>query len=201
MQIILDVVSVVSTIINVIIVIQVFRLTRKDICPKLSLIPSIEDAMFDYDRALNEEVDSINFNQTGFPEEGKKHPNKLWKILIKNYSDLPAVNVEMKYSIVVKRAEFKKDRDILDVCDEHFVDYLTIPRKIHFDYIPAQAEMDVHVLYLTGCFLCADLIIDRLSSDERTYIKKPVKIGVYEHPNIHELEDSNDYRKLYGLYK
>ena len=118
-----------------------------------------------------------------------------------NNGDLPAVNVKMKYSIIIKKAVFDYGIDEADIINEHFIEYKTIVRNALFIYIPARSEVVEEVLYLTGDFCYADLILHKLKSDERTFINNSIKIDVYEHPDFSEIADSHHLRKVLGVYK
>jgi hypothetical protein len=198
-DLIFDGLTVISAILNVYFVYLVYKLTQKDINPKLYITSTIKDAKYEYDKGVNLEVDNIDFNKKGFPEIG--HDTLLWELQVINNGDLPATNVIVEYSIIIKRAEFEYGIDKADVINERFIDFKTINKTIEFDYIAPQSEKKLKILYLTGVFPYADLKINKLTSKERKFIKNPLLIDTYEHPEFLVLSDSHHFRQMIGAYK
>lgn len=192
----LDIFASIIGVFNIMFVILVFRLTRKDINPKLSIIPSIIDANNKFDKGVNKELFSINFEQKGFSEI--EHDTVLWKLRIVNNGDLPATNVQLKYTIFIKRAKFKTGIDEADIIDVKFINFKKISRTLKITYIPPQSEKIEKVLYLTGNFSKADLIVNVLKSKERSFIRKAMKIDEYEHLDFKHIQDSQHYRQVIG---
>jgi hypothetical protein len=104
LDILFDIIAAISTIFNLIIVYLVYRLTKKDLNPKLYVQSCIEDAGNKYDKGVNAKIDHINFDQKGFPEIG--HNTLIWKLKLLNNGELPATKVKLKYSIIIQKAEF-----------------------------------------------------------------------------------------------
>ncbi|MFF2287297.1 hypothetical protein [Peribacillus butanolivorans] len=198
-ELIFDGITVITAILNVIFVFLVYKLTQKDINPKLYVSTSIEDAKNKYDKGVNAEVDNIDFNKKGFPEIG--HDTQLWQLKVFNNGDLPATNVIVEYSITIKKAEFEYGIDKADVINERFLDFKTINKTIKFDYIAPHSEKIEKILYLKGDFPYADLKISTLISKERKFIENPILLQTYEHPEFLVLEDSHHARQMIGAYK
>lgn len=184
---------------NLFIVYLVYKLTRKNINPKLYLSSEILDAINQYSKQVNEELNHFNFNIKGFPDV--MHDTLLWNLSVSNNGDLPATKVIVRYKIVIKKATFEYGIDQADIKNERFIDCYEISRTLEFDYIAPQSHKTVPVLYLTGIFPYADLIITSLTSKERIFIDKPLIIDTYEHPDFNVLQDSQHYRQLLGVYK
>jgi hypothetical protein len=194
-----DTLTAVTTIVNIFFVYLVYILTRKDKNPKLYVQSNLEDAKWSYDRSVNHDIDEDDFLKKGFPEI--PHDTLVWKLEIHNNGEYPATNVEVDYSIVIKRSDFDYGIDEADIINHKFVPYKTLKRKISFDYIPPNGEKVVSILYIRGEYPEADLSINKLKSSERTYIKEPVLLQKYEHPGFQTLADSHDFRLMIGSYK
>lgn len=188
---------------NVYFIYLVFKFTTRDINPKISIIPMRDADPYydDYNYKNNESIRDIDYNQKGFPDSSLEHKNISWKLKLRNYSDLPAINVRLDYSIVIKKAVYDYSEDCTEVYSHNVEDYKTIRNSAIFVYIAAQSEVIEPLLQLQGEFIEADLIINSLKSDEIHFIKKPIRIDTYKHPDTYELEDSNHYRQFIGAYK
>lgn len=198
-DLIFEIITIISTVINVYFVILVYRLTQKDINPKLYVQPEILDAQHRYDKGVNAELDEIDYEQKGFPEIG--HDTKLWQLKVVNIGDLPATNVKGEYSLTIKIARFDFGTDRADVINEKFVDYKTIVKKFQYDYIAPDSEKILDIAYLKGEFPYADLKINKLISNERKFLNKKILLETYEHPEFKTLQDSHHIRQMLGAYK
>ncbi|OLP64727.1 hypothetical protein BACPU_23170 [Bacillus pumilus] len=190
-----DIVLVIISIVNLLFVYFAYKLTKKDVNPKLFVTPILRDTE-EYDKTVNHELLEMNFNQKGFPEI--PHNLQLWQVKICNNGDLPATNVVIEYSITIKKAEFDFGLDAADVYNERFVDFHSISRTKKFDYLPPNFEKVINVLYLDGKFPYADLKINKMTSNELTFIKDKILIDTYEHPEFQKLEDSHHHRQMLG---
>ncbi|OOE10826.1 hypothetical protein [Fictibacillus arsenicus] len=196
---VLDVITVLIAIINVYLVVLVYKLTHRDVNPKLFVKPTIVEDGRSYARYSNPNVDSINFDQKGFPEIG--HNSLLWGIEVHNNGELPATNIEIKLSITIHKSEFDDGEFLGDIENHRFVDYKVYYEVFNFDYIPPNSSVKKDFLSLLGDFPYATLKVEKLVSSERTFINKPTQIGYYEHPKFDDLADMDDYRRLIGAYK
>ncbi|MEC1011718.1 hypothetical protein P9B39_15875 [Bacillus altitudinis] len=195
-EFITDILTVIVSFINLVFVYFVYKLTKKDVNPKLYIIPVLKDAEGRFDKNVIHELVTMNFNQQGFPKI--IHNNQLWQLKICNNGELPATNVVIEYSITIKKAEFDFGLDKADVINERFVDFKTISKTIKFDYLPPNFEKVVDVLYLNGKFPYADLKINKMTSNELIFINDTILMDTYEHPEFQKIEDSHHYRQMLG---
>ncbi|KKK10306.1 MULTISPECIES: hypothetical protein [Bacillus] len=195
-EFITDILTVIVSFINLVFVYFVYKLTKKDVNPKLYIIPVLKDAEGRFDKNVIHELVTMNFNQQGFPKI--IHNNQLWQLKICNNGELPATNVVIEYSITIKKAEFDFGLDKADVINERFVDFKTISKTIKFDYLPPNFEKVVDVLYLDGKFPYADLKINKMTSNELIFINDTILMDTYEHPEFQKIEDSHHYRQMLG---
>lgn len=193
-----DLIEIVGIIINLVFVYLIYRLTKKDLNPKLYVESGFEDTD-EYSKDINSKLEDIDFNQPGFPEIS--HQNKRWYIRLINNGDLPATNVILDYSLLIKKTEFEFGIDKADVINDRFVNFTRLSETFNYDYIPPGGVIEETILYLTGDFPCADLVIDRLKSTERVFIGKDTLLKKYEHPEFQMLEDSHHLRQMLGVYK
>lgn len=201
-----SVINIIGTLVNLFFVYLVYKLNKKDSNPKLSLITRFEDkndddySFLDLNTLFNRyyfESNGIDFNLSGFPEI--EHNERKWKLEIDNKGEFPAINVRLSISLVIKRVEFDIGIDETDILNEKIVDYKKVTKEIEIDYLPALSKREIDIVILRGDFIVADLVINKLISDEMEYIEKPIKIDIYKHLDLIEgLEDSYHYRKLIG---
>lgn len=198
----MNLVNLIISVVNIIIAFRVFQFTKKDVNPKLyvdSKILNFEDSFKIYSGSINEDIINEDFDRKGFPEI--QHARMLWRLKIVNNGDHHATNVVVEYSIIIKRALFDYGIDEAEIINERFVDYKTLDRTIKFDYIPPGSEKYHNILDLYGDFSKADLVINKLLSDEIDFITQPIALGSYEHPDLNNLEDSDHGRKMLGVNK
>ncbi|QQP10406.1 hypothetical protein FJQ98_14030 [Lysinibacillus agricola] len=191
------IITLIISILNILIAYRVYRFTKKDVNPKLSVKSTFEDSENEYSKSVNKELLEINFETRGFPKI--QHNTKLWKLTIENNGELPATNVVLDYSITIKKGDFDFGIDEADILNKRFIDYKTINRTEKFDYIAPDSKKVLKVLYIQGEFPCADLKVKKLKSDEITFIKKEIKIDTYEHPEFSMIVDGPHERKLFGI--
>lgn len=189
--------------INIWIAYRIYEFTKKDINPKLyidsEILNSEDTETAGYSIIINTTLDKEDFNKKGFPEI--QHDPLLWQLKIFNNGELPATNVFVEYSISIKRAEFDYGIDEADIINQRFNNYKTVHKIIKFDYIPPESKKVINIMYLYGYFPYADLKINKLKSDERSFINQPTHIHTYEHPVFWRIEDSNHSRKMLGVGK
>ncbi|MDM5338486.1 hypothetical protein QUF84_14815 [Fictibacillus enclensis] len=195
----LDVITVIIAIINVYVVILVYKLTHKDVNPKLFVKPRLDKDRGNYGRAFNESIGKLNFEQRGLPEV--QHEYMIWGIEVHNNGDLPATNVQLTLSITVQKSEIEEGNFEGDIVSHHFVDFGVFNKVFHFDYIPPNASVYQDLLTLQGDFPHAILKVESLNSTEGIYINKPTRVAFYKHPLFDELADSDDFRRLVGVNK
>lgn len=200
-----DVVQVLVAIVNVFLVWLVYRLTKKDINPKLYIKPIQRKHNTDYepmyDRNVNRGLDEIDFEQRGFPESSLFHDSIIWELEIHNNSEFPAHDVVLDYEIIVKKVDIDFGIDEADVIEERYIPYHTIKRSFELDYLAPSDKKVIKVLYLIGKFTKADLIVNKLESKEGKYIDKSILIDTYEHPEFEKLTSSYHHRCLIGAHK
>ena len=187
--------------VNVFLAYFVFKLTRKDVNPKLYVISKIEDTK---DEGLRLDVtlhprQDCDFNQKGFPEI--HHGEKLWKMEIHNNGDLPATNIVLEYILTIKKADFEFGIDEADIINQKFVEFKTYNEKVEIDYLAPNTFKEINIMYLDGDFPQADLKVYWLTSKEESFIKQPLLIDSYEHPEFWVLEDSHHGRQMLGVNK
>lgn len=211
-----DIIQVLATLINVLIVYLVYKLTRKDINPKLHLVPlkrrpldsKLEDdeySLFDaYDgfyKVINDDLNKIDFEQRGFPESSQYHAPLVWELQVHNNGEHRATFIELEYEITVYKVEMEFGTDEADVIAEKNVPFKTIKRREVFDYLAPKDSRVFKILYLQGEFIQADLVITLLKSKEIKYIDSKVVIDSYKHPMLNWLSDSYHHRQVIGTHK
>lgn len=199
----MNMVTLVVSVGNIFIAYRVYQFTKKDINPKLyveSKILGHENKIRQYSRfgMLNEDLMGIDFNRKGFPEI--EHDSLLWQLEIVNNGDLPATNIVVDYSIIIKKKVFDYGQDELDIINERYVDFKTLNRTIKYDYIPPGTRKMNSLMYLKGEFPSADLKINSIYSSELKFIDDSFLLDTYEHPDFNRLQDSNHARKMLGMH-
>lgn len=187
--------------VNIFLAYLVFKLTRKDVNPKLYILSKIDDTknseLF-YDVALRP-AEECNFDQQGFPEIS--HEEKLWKMELHNNGNLPATNIILEYVLTIKKAELEFGIDEADIVSHEFVDFKTYTQKVEIDYLAPNSFKKIDIVYLYGEFPKADLKVYWLVSKEESFIKRPILIDSYEHPEFLQIQDSQHGRQMFGAYK
>lgn len=198
-----DSVTAIIAILNIILVYYVFKLTKKDLNPKLyvesTILTGDEDIEFTAHSNFNSDLSYTDFETKGFPQI--KHSYSTWILKIKNNGDLPATRVEIEYSVIIQKANFEFGIDDADIKNLEFVDFKTLFDKQKFDYIPPNGEIIIKVINPTGEYPYAHLKINKLKSNERTFINKEIVLKTYEHEGLGHTEDMAHFRKLIGSYK
>lgn len=197
----MSILEIVIAAVNVFLAGYVILLTIKKMKPKLYVDSKIRKLN------KNEEVfevemrpyHTIDFNQKGFPD--KNHESLIWEFYIGNNSEIPATNIVVKYSLIIKKYEFEFGIDEADVINERVVDFKEVKSTILFDYIAPGSIKKVNVVSLEGAFPEADLKVISLTSKEDKYLNKEVIIESYLHPEFNQLQDSHHYRQMIGAYK
>jgi hypothetical protein len=196
---ILDVLTVLISLINVAVVVMVYKLTHRDVNPKLYVKPKIMKDPSMFPKLLNTKIDYNDFNQRGFPEI--HHDPYIWSVELHNNGDLPATNISITLSIIIQKAIFHEQKYAGDIEKHRLVDFKEYNHVFMFDYIPPNSSVNKDFLLLSGEFPSAILKVKKLVSSERTFINKPTQIGYYKHLLFGNLADMDDYRKLLGVYK
>ncbi len=195
-----DVLQVVVAIVNVWFVVLVYKLTRKDINPKLYVTPRQNDVGYEYSKLVNEEILEVNFKEEGFPMI-RMEEFKLWEISLANSSDLPATKIVMNYEVLIKKAKIKYgENDEIDVESYEFVPFEKFERTFTLDYLAPHDEINIPVLYLTGEFSEAEVYVNSLYSDERKYFKQKILVDTFKHPEWEGILDSHQMRQMLGVY-
>ncbi|WP_010530922.1 hypothetical protein [Lentibacillus jeotgali] len=184
---------------NLYIVFLVYKLTHRNLNPKLFVEGTIEDAKNKFDASVNDKISGLDFNQEGFPFPEVKHDMVVWKLRIHNNGDLPATNVNIEYFIRIQKKEF----DILEglPANERLVKFQDIKETLYYDYIPPGGYKEEDILYINGKFPQAKLYINKLQSKEVRFIKSPVHIDTYKHYGFEKIHDTDDGLKLIGFYQ
>ncbi|PFU64044.1 hypothetical protein [Priestia megaterium] len=200
-DLIFDSITAVTAILNILIVYYVFKLTKQDLNPKLYVESVIETDTIKTDEFtttadLISKLNTPEFKGKGFPEIG--HPFYTWILTIKNNGDLPATEVQIKYSITVQKAEFEIGVDSADIINEKFIDFQTVSDTQEYDYIPPNGEIKIKLISLGGDYPYAHLKINKLKSKERTFINKTILLKTYEHSGWNNLADISDHRIMIG---
>lgn len=206
--------------VNIVFVYLVFQLNKKDSNPKISFdfikekncinLESGEE-IFDHDKyffkdiLLGHELKTLGFKLAdkkigcGFPQE--YHVPNYLTLLIQNKGDFPATNVEVEISYLVKKITYETGIDEIDILEEtiEFVDYKKITKIVHLSYLPAHSEKYYPISIVRGEYITADIFINYAKSDERIFIKKPIKIYTYLH-NYYEkgFNDPSQLRRVFG---
>lgn len=195
-----EICTLIISIINIYIAYLVYELTKKDINPKLyvssEILSSKKTEKFGKFANTAIILNQEDYQKKGFPES--QHEPHLWQLSIHNNGNLPATNVKIEYSVIIKRAiyDFHEDR----IAGSPIIDkYKTIPLKAYFDYIPPDGQVSINITYLEGYFLYADLIINSLQSNEGKFISQLINLKTYKHPHLNTIGDPDDSRKLYGV--
>lgn len=211
-----DIVQVIITIVNVVVVYLVYKLTRKEVNPKLHLIPikrkPIADLSDDdeynlfektdsFFKVVNEEVNNMDFEQQGFPDSSQHHAPLVWEIEIHNNSDYLATSIEFEYEITIYKVDMEFRIDEFDIISEKYVPYKSFTRIESFDYLAPHDKKTYKVLYLYGEFIKADIKIKKLKSKEFEFISEPIILDEYKHPMLNWLSNSHHHRLLIGSYK
>ena len=200
-QMIFNTIMAIGTMISAFIAFNVYSLNKKEINPRLSVIPKKIKEDNDYYYEYSFSLVHLNVNDPGFPELRFRHDSTLWQFEIVNTSDFPAVEVTVSYSVNIKKAIIEFYESTGDLIDGRYETVFTVNREAKFDYIPAQIKVVEKVLYLNGEFLKADLVIHKLKTKKQSFIKKSITIDTYEHPGFHEINDGGDYYALLGVLK
>lgn len=199
----MNIMTLIISAVNIFIAFRVYQYTKRDVNPKLyvdsKILTNKESSKIYTGGIINEELINENFDKKGFPEI--QHDRMLWQLKIANNGDHPATNVVVEYSIIIKRACFDYGIDEADILNLRFVDYKKLNRTIKFDYIPPSSEKYLNIISLYGEFPKADLIINKLISEEIEFITRPIDLNSYEHPDFNNLQDADHARKLLGAYK
>lgn len=207
-----DGIQVLVAIVNIYLVWLVYKLTRKDINPKLYIKPlqrkpknniDTDEEIYEssFDKYVNSEILDLDFDQRGFPDDSLKHSSIIWEIEIHNSSEFIATNIELDYEFTIKKAEMEFGIDELDIVSVKYVPFKTIKRKYNLEYLAPNDKKVIKVLYLLGEFTKADLRVNTLRSNESIFIDSPILLDVYEHPDFYYLDGSHHYRSLLGSYK
>lgn len=211
-----DIIQAVITIANIFIVYLVYKLTKKDINPKLHLVPtkrkpldiireddeySIFSTYDGYSRAVNHELFDIDFDQRGFPEQSQYHPPLIWELILHNKGEYNASFIELEYELIIYKVDMKFGTDEADVVEEAYVPYKTIKRKESFEYLAPDDHRKIKVLYLLGEFIKADLVVTSLKSKEIEFITSPIVVDKYSHPTLEWLSDGYHHRQVIGAHK
>ncbi|PIC94561.1 hypothetical protein CSV69_16100 [Sporosarcina sp. P26b] len=210
-----DIVQVLITLVNVAVVYLVYKLTRKEVNPKIHLVPvkrkpievteddeySIFEVYDDYLNIVNNEILTIDFDQRGFPDSSQYHAPLVWEIEVHNKSDYIATFIELEYEITIYKVEMQFGIDELDITSEEYVPYNIFKRSINFDYLASDDKKVFKVLYLHGEFIKADIIITKLKSKELEFISTPIRLDEYKQPMLDWLSDSHHHRQVIGSYK
>lgn len=211
-----EIVQIAITLANVLIVFFVYKLTKKEVNPKLHLIPvkrkpietlsdddeySVFEKYDGYSNAVNSELLDIDFDQRGFPDESQYHAPLVWEIELRNDSEYVATFIELNYEITIYKVDMTFGIDELDIVSEKYVPYKTFKRNESFDYLAPNDKKVFKVLYLHGEFIKADIKITSLKSKEFTFISKPITLDEYKQPMLEWLSDSHHHRQVIGSYK
>ncbi|WP_039042965.1 hypothetical protein [Sporosarcina sp. ZBG7A] len=195
-----DILQVVVAIVNIWFVVLVYKLTRKDINPKLYVTPLQYDVGSEFSKLVNEEILEINFKEEGFPMI-RMEKFKLWELSLANSSDLPATKIVLNYEVVIKKAKIKYGEiDEIDVESYEFVPFDRFERTYTLDYLAPHDEIKIPVLYLTGEFSEAEVYVNSLYSDERRYFKQKILVDTFKHPELDRMQGSHQMRQMLGVY-
>ncbi|MGX7014105.1 hypothetical protein [Vagococcus silagei] len=215
-----DIFEVILGVINIYFVILVYKINKKDSNPKLSFevvkqkeiftdktdMSSfehskyfIQNLLFGHELKLLEWEIADTKAGSGFPKDS--HSPTYIDLLIHNKADFPATNVKIDISYVIKKVIYETGIDEIDIIEEsiEFIDYKTIQNSININYLSANSETCYPLAITTGCYISADIYINKVTSDELTFIKKPVKIYSYKHDALlRGFRDPTEYRKVFG---
>lgn len=215
-----DIFEIILGLINIYFVVLVYKINKKDSNPKLSFevirkkeiftnktdMSSFEHSkyftqnlLFGYELSLLE----LEINKTkagsGFPKDF--HSPTYIDLLIYNKADFPTTNVQIDISYVIKKVIYETGIDEIDIIEEsiEFIDYKTIKKSININYLSANSETCYPLAITEGRYISADIYLNKVTSDELTFIKKPVKIYTYKHDSLLiGFRDYMQYRKVFG---
>lgn len=202
------VVAIVS-LINLLVALKVYNLNKKNSHSKLSIMPSrfkfdylngspeiaitqftpnlgFEDDEFLHDLRFDDSKETIdsqhnNFEEEGFPTFDCHHEPFYWGIRMSNKSDLPAIDITLKYHVnIYKFSNTYNEFDDIVATEE--ILYRCIPREVKIAYLAADEEKTFYFYDVHGEFASAELFVDVFKSKDRSFISKSVLIDRYRHP-------------------
>lgn len=207
------VVAIVS-LINLLVAFKVYSLNKKNSFSKLSIMPSrfkfdyingspeiaitqfttnlgfeddeyFHDLRFDDSKEVNN-VQHNNFEEEGFATYDRHHDPFYWGIRMSNKSDLPAIDIMLKYHVNIYRSSntYNESGDILTTKE---VLYRTISREVEIAYLAAGEDKTFYFFDVHGEFPSAELFVDQFKSKDRSFISKSVLIDRYRHPLLRDI--------------
>ena len=197
-------------IINLVLVIKVFKFTQKMSHSKLSLSPEID---FRYDYQMNSEAEwkfgtALAYREEGFPlEDSHTHKNlETLYIRVKNRGDLPSTKIKIRMKMKVYKTEITGSF-IGSEGQEHFKH----KRKLHeirdieikVDYMGADEEKLYGIVSLHGQVREMELVLIEISSNGYTYFKgedkNPTVLHHYYYPYLKGAwSTKNGGKSVYG---
>ncbi|TCI50307.1 hypothetical protein EVJ24_14965 [Exiguobacterium sp. SH1S21] len=215
--------TVALAVLNLVLVMYVFRFTKKMSQSKLSISTESRNVMLTSDGwdKLNKEYEAnlrsahyrknLNFKGEGFPipvSELNLNP-KVFSIRVKNRGDLPSTNIKIVLTLKIYKTQITYDgreKPLLDVIDSQRELHATKRYNISIPYIGADEERVYELFEIHGQIREAELILDKIQANGHKYFNRvrrnrwfnPTIINHYEHPYMNQFGDNHDNMILIG---
>lgn len=172
------------------------ELVVADLKPKLYVVGEILDSGNGWNKSV-----MMDFLEEGHPKGPGfvyQSGNKKWDLEVHNNGDTPATNVEVTYIVTAYKHKIVFGIDKYDIKDYYPIECDTKKVTIKLDYIPPNTNQTFTVFFMDK-FPKADLTIELLKCDDRTFINKPTRISIYYNQELNALEGSLHLRRMLGL--
>lgn len=204
---------------NLVLVMYVFRFTKKMSQSKLSISPDVVysaeirlDEISDVKTDLSHDKEffkEIEFKEEGFPLTNQRTLAETLFLKVKNRGDLPSTNIKIELSLKIYKTKIKynkNDPDDLDILSQKRKKHVTEMYTINIPYMGADEERLYDLFELYGQFRESELILLKIKANGhvyfrekiRNYFSNPTIINHYKHPKLDRLGDVNDARMVYG---
>lgn len=175
------------------------ELVVADFKPKLYVVGKLLDCGHTWDKSVMLDVleggTSTSLKGPGFVY---KSADKKWVLEVHNNGNSPATDIEVLYSVIAYKHEIVFGIDEADIKDYYPVKCAIKKETIRIDYIPPHSNQTFTVFFMDK-FPKADLTIELLKCDGRSFITKPTRIATYFNQEFDCIEDSPHLRKMVGL--
>jgi hypothetical protein len=173
------------------------KLVASEFGPKLYVLGKIEEAENKWDKSIMKEFGSILLKEQGLVY---KDSDKKWEFEVANNGNGVATNIDVIYKIVAYKHEIDLDEKTNSINNFRPLVFKESTKTIHIDYLPPGKSVTFTIFYM-GTFPKVDLIVSKLTSDQKNFINKPVTVSKYFNDEFNYIVDSFHLRKLLGLIK
>ena len=197
---------------NLIVAIKVFKFNKSNAFAKVSVIPvqhikkenddihyinSTSDYCFYYD-----DNDLYRYGRRGYPIKKFTHEEVHWYFEVTNKSDVPALDVEINFSLRINFQWFWTTKDNENIEDVHdkIMDQKEIFQEFKIEYLAPQESKKVFITKLNGAFSHADLHLNILKSSDKVFINKSVKVDKYVHTKLNTPNDEYELVNLFASF-